>query len=207
LPKITEFLLSINPIKLKKIKAQEIIELFENLHLIIKAGVPLSVGLKDLEESIENKKLKSVLKDIHFSINSGMSISDSFKRHESVFGPVITTLIKVGEETGNLDKVLKDSANYLARIEDIKSKTKQALIYPGFTFITVLGSMIFWMVYVLPQIIEAFKNFNMELPLMTKILIAMSEFTRKYIVFIILGIIIAIGILNFLRKTNPKVKL
>lgn len=206
LPKVLDILYSINPFKFRRIKAQEIIELFENLHLIVKSGIPISVGLRDLEESIQNKKLKAVLKDMHASINSGMSISDSFKKHEDVFGPIITTLIKLGEETGNLDKVLKDSANYLARIEDIKSKTKQALIYPTFTFFTVLGSMIFWMVYVLPQIIEAFKNFNMELPLMTKILIAMSEFTRKYIVFIIIGMIISFGILKFLKKTNFKVR-
>ena len=207
LPKVLDFLYSINPIKFKKIKAQEIIELFENLHLIVKAGVPLTSGLKDLEESIENKKLKSVLKDIHNAINNGVSISDAFKRHENIFGPVITTLIKIGEETGGLDKVLKDAANYLGRIEDIKSKTKQALIYPGFTFVAIFGTMIFWMVYVLPKMIEAFKNFNIELPITTRILIAMSDFTRKYIVFIIIGIIILFGVLKFLRKTNPKVKL
>ncbi|MFN3788269.1 MAG: type II secretion system F family protein, partial [Sulfurihydrogenibium azorense] len=109
LPKILDILYSINPLKFKKIKAQEIIELFENLHLIVKAGVPLTSGLKDLEESTENKKLKSVLKDIHNAINNGVSISDAFKRHENIFGPVITTLIKVGEETGGLDKVLKDA--------------------------------------------------------------------------------------------------
>lgn len=207
LPKILDILYSINPLKFKKIKAQEIIELFENLHLIVKAGVPLTSGLKDLEESTENKKLKSVLKNIHNAINNGVSISDAFKRHENIFGSVITTLIKVGEETGGLDKVLKDAANYLGRIEDIKSKTKQALIYPGFTFFAISGIMIFWMVYVLPKMIEAFQNFNIELPITTRILIAMSDFTRKYIVLIIIVLIILFGILKFLRKTNKKVKL
>ncbi len=206
LPKIFAILYSINPIRFKKVKAHEIIELFENLHLIIKSGVPLTSGLKDLEESIENKKLKAVLRDIGDAINNGVSISDAFKRHENIFGPVITTLIKIGEETGGLDKVLKDAANYLSRIEDIKSKTKQALIYPSFTFVAVSGTMIFWMVYVLPKMIEAFKNFNIDLPITTRILIAMSEFTRKYIILIIIFIIVLFGVLKFLRKTNPKVK-
>ncbi|MFN3788268.1 MAG: type II secretion system F family protein, partial [Sulfurihydrogenibium azorense] len=97
--------------------------------------------------------------------------------------------------------------NYLGRIEDIKSKTKQALIYPGFTFFAISGTMIFWMVYVLPKMIEAFQNFNIELPITTRILIAMSDFTRKYIVLIIIVLIILFGILKFLRKTNKKVKL
>jgi len=105
-----------------------------------------------------------------------------------------------------LEKVLKDAAVYLKRIEDIKAKTKQALIYPSFTFIAVLGSMIFWMVYVLPKMLEAFQNFNIELPITTRILIWMSEFTRKYIVFIIIFTILFFIALKILRKNNREIK-
>jgi type II secretory pathway component PulF len=123
-----------------------------------------------------------------------------------VFGDVILTLVKVGEETGGLEKVLKDAAVYLKRIEDIKAKTKQALIYPSFTFVAVVGSMIFWMVYVLPKMLEAFQNFNIDLPITTKILIWMSGFTRKYIVFIIIFTILFFIALKILRKTNKEIK-
>lgn len=190
----------------KKVKSVYIIEFLENLHLVIKSGVPLSTGLRELAEDVENKTLKQVLTDIYNRINSGESLAKAFSNHKSIFSDVIITLIKVGEETGNLEKVLKDAANYLKRIEDLKSKTKQALIYPAFTFFAVFGAMIFWMVYVLPKMIEAFQNFNMELPITTKILIVMSNFTKKYILHIIFLSILAFITLKILRKTNKKVK-
>jgi len=196
----------INPFKRKKIKAVEIVELFENLHLMIKAGVPVSVAINDLSKEMQNKHLKFILEDIYKTITSGGSLYEGFSKYKNVFGDVILTLVKVGEETGGLEKVLKDAAVYLKRIEDIKAKTKQALIYPSFTFVAVLGSMIFWMVYVLPKMLEAFQNFNIDLPITTKILIWMSEFTRKYIVFIIIFTILFFIALKILRKTNREIK-
>jgi len=196
----------INPFKRKKIKAVEIVELFENLHLMIKAGVPVSVAINDLSKEMQNKHLKFILEDIYKIITSGGSLYEGFSKYKNVFGDVILTLVKVGEETGGLEKVLKDAAVYLKRIEDIKAKTKQALIYPSFTFVAVLGSMIFWMVYVLPKMLEAFQNFNIDLPITTKILIWMSEFTRKYIVFIIIFTILFFIALKILRKTNREIK-
>jgi len=196
----------INPFKRKKIKAVEIVELFENLHLMIKAGVPVSVAINDLSKEMQNKHLKFILEDIYKIITSGGSLYEGFSKHKNVFGDVILTLVKVGEETGGLEKVLKDAATYLKRIEDIKAKTKQALIYPSFTFVAVLGSMIFWMVYVLPKMLEAFQNFNIDLPITTRILIWMSGFTRKYIVFIIIFIVLFFVTLKILRKTNREIK-
>ncbi|WP_299239137.1 type II secretion system F family protein [Sulfurihydrogenibium sp.] len=196
----------INPFKRKKIKAVEIVELFENLHLMIKAGVPVSVAINDLSKEMQNKHLKFILEDIYKIITSGGSLYEGFSKYKNVFGDVILTLVKVGEETGGLEKVLKDAAVYLKRIEDIKAKTKQALIYPSFTFVAVLGSMIFWMVYVLPKMLEAFQNFNIDLPITTRILIWMSEFTRKYIVFIIIFIVLFFAVLKILRKNNREIK-
>jgi type II secretory pathway component PulF len=196
----------INPFKRKKIKAVEIVELFENLHLMIKAGVPVSVAINDLSKEMQNKHLKFILEDIYKIITSGGSLYEGFSKYKNVFGDVILTLVKVGEETGGLEKVLKDAAVYLKRIEDIKAKTKQALIYPSFTFVAVLGSMIFWMVYVLPKMLEAFQNFNIDLPITTRILIWMSEFTRKYIVFIIIFIVLFFIALKILRKNNREIK-
>lgn len=190
----------------KKVKPVYTIEFLENFHLVIKSGVPLSTGIRDLAEDVENKTLKQILTDIYNRINTGESLYKAFSNYKSIFSDVILTLIKIGEETGNLEKVLKDAANYLKRIEDLKAKTKQALIYPAFTFFAVFGAMTFWMVYVLPKMIEAFQNFNIELPITTKILIAMSNFTKSYILHIVFLLISAFIILKILRKTNKKVK-
>lgn len=207
LPDIVGLFKVISPFKFSKIKASEIIETFENLHLIVKSGVPIVTGLRDISSSLQNKKFKAILKSIADDINSGDSISNAFMKHENIFGKVITTLIRVGEETGNLDRVLKDASEYLSKVEDLKSKIKQAMIYPTFTFVVVLGSMIFWLVYVLPKMLEAFQGFGIELPLITRIIIVVSNFIKSYLLLIIILIIIGIIVLRILRLKNKKIKL
>jgi type II secretory pathway component PulF len=205
LPKYYQYLQKINIFK-HKIKKEEVIEILDNLHLIVKSGLPLNVGLLDLAEDAENPAIKDMLLDISLKIQSGQSLSDAVKNYRDVFSDVVISLFKIGEETGNLDKTLKDAAEHLKRIQDLKSKAKQALIYPAFAFISILGAMIFWLVYVLPKIIEAFQDFNIKLPMTTIILMKMSEFTQNYILYMIFSLIILFVILKILRAKNEKVR-
>ncbi len=187
-----------------RIKTQEIIELLENLHLIVKSGLPLNTALMDLAEDSENPALKDILTDISFKIRAGQVLSQAMEKYKNIFSEVVISLIKIGEETGNLDKTLKDAAEHLKKLVDLKSKTKQALIYPAFAFFSTLGAMIFWMVYVLPKIINAFKGFGIQLPITTKILIWISDFVRSYILLGIFIIVFGIIFINILRAKNEK---
>jgi len=205
LPKYYKIISSINPFK-HKVKRQEVIEVLENLHLVVKSGLPLNTGIMDLSQDSENPALKDILMDIALKIQSGKTLSQAVEKYESVFTPVVISLFKIGEETGNLDRTLKDAAEHLKKIEDLVAKTKQALIYPAFAFFSVLGAMIFWLVYVLPKIIDAFQDFNVKLPITTIILLKMSEYTQKYIVHFIIFLLLSILILKILRKKNKKVR-
>ncbi len=205
LPKYYEYIQKLNIFK-PKIKKQEVIEILDNLHLIIKSGLPLNVGLLDLAQDAENPAVKNMLLDIALKIQSGLSLSEAVKEYENVFSAVVVSLFKIGEETGNLDKTLKDAADHLRKIEDLKAKAKQALIYPAFAFFSILGAMIFWLVYVLPKIIEAFKDFNVELPITTIILLKMSELTRNYILYMVTFVILFFIVLKIFRKKNGKIR-
>ena len=205
LPKYYEYIQKLNIFK-PKIKKQEIIEILDNLHLIIKSGLPLNVGLLDLAQDAENPAIKDMLMDIALKIQAGQPLSDAVKEYENIFSAVVVSLFRIGEETGSLDKTLKDAADHLRKIEDLKAKAKQALIYPAFAFFSILGAMIFWLVYVLPKIIEAFKDFDVKLPITTIILLKMSEFTQNYILYVIIFIFISIIVLKILRKKNEKVR-
>ena len=189
-----------------KIKKQEIIEVLDNLHLIVKSGLPLNVGLMDLARDAENPAIKDMLTDIALKLQLGMSLSEAVKSYTDIFTPVVVSLFRIGEETGNLDKTLKDAAEHLRKIEDLKAKAKQALIYPAFAFISILGAMLFWLIYVLPKIISAFKDFNIELPITTVILLKMSEFTQNYIIHVIAVIFFSLVLLKILRARNEKVR-
>ncbi len=189
---------------LYRIKKQEIIETLENLHIVVKSGIPVTNGLIDIAEDTENPALKEMLTDIAYRLQMGYTLSRAFEHYQDAFSPVVVSLIKIGEETGSLDKTLKDASEHLKRIEDIKSKTKQALIYPTFAFVSVFGAMIFWLVYVLPKIIEAFKDFNVKLPAMTIFIMYVSDFTRKYIVLIIFLALISFFLIAVFRKKSEK---
>jgi type II secretory pathway component PulF len=187
-----------------RIKTQEVIEILENLHLIVKSGMPLNTALIDLAEDSDNPAIKDMLADISFKIRAGQTLSDVLENYKNIFSEVVVSLIKIGEETGNLDKTLKDAAEHLKRLVDLKSKTKQALIYPAFAFFSTLGAMIFWFIFVLPKIIKAFKGFGIELPATTKMLIWMSDFVRHYILLAIFITVFGIIFTNILRAKNTK---
>ncbi len=205
--RLPSFFIYLNPIKiLYRIKPQEIIETLENLHLIVKSGIPVIQGLMDLAEDADNPALKELLQDMAYKVQAGYSLSRAFEAHPEVFSSVIVSLIKIGEETGNLEKTLKDAAEHLKKIQDIKAKTKQALIYPSFAFFSVLGALIFWLVYVLPKVIDAFKEFNVQLPTTTIFIMYMSEYTQKYLWITILMLIVSFIILKILRNKNEKIR-
>ena len=187
-----------------RIKRSEIIEILENLHLIVKSGLPINTALMDLAEDAENPAVKNMLTDISFKVRSGEVLSSALKKYRDIFSDVVISLIKIGEETGSLDKTLKDAAEHLRKLEELKAKTKQALIYPAFAFFATIGAMLFWMIYVLPKITNAFKNFGIELPITTKILIWSSDFIKSYILLIIGLLIFLIFMVNILRLKNAK---
>jgi len=189
---------------LYRIKKQEIIEVLENLHIVVKSGIPVTNGLIDIAEDTDNPALKEMLSDMAYRLQIGYTLSRVFEHYQDTFSPVVVSLVKIGEETGSLDKTLKDASEHLKKIEDIKSKTKQALIYPTFAFVSVFGAMIFWLVYVLPKIIDAFKDFNIQLPAMTVFIMYVSEFTRKYILLIGIFVLVLIFLVGLFRKRSER---
>lgn len=188
----------------RKIKTQEIIEVIENMHLIVKAGLPVNTALSDLAKDADNPALRDVLDDIARRIQTGMSFSKAMARHSKVFSDITVNLVRIGEETGQLDRTLKDAADHMRKVTDLVSKTKSALIYPSFALVSMIGTMVFWLVVVMPKMIEAFKSFQIELPPMTRFIMAMSKFMQNYIVHLSAGIFITIFLHLLMRRTNGR---
>ena len=191
----------------RKVKRSEIIEVLESLHLIVKSGIPLSTGIIDLAEDAQNPVLKDILYDIAFKIQSGLSLSNAVQKYRKYFSDIVITLFQIGEETGTLDQTLKDAADHLKRVDDITSKTKQALIYPAFAITAIFGAIIFWTVYVLPKLVNMFKGMGIELPFITEAFMSVSNFLIKYGIFILAGFILVVILIKVLKDRNDKVKL
>ena len=110
----------------------------------------------------------------------GMGFSDAIESHKNVFPDILIRLVRVGEETGRLEKSLSDTADHLQKMEDLSKAIKSALMYPVFAIATTTGALIFWLAFVLPKMVVTMKEMGVKLPLITKILIHISDFTQAY---------------------------
>jgi len=114
---------------LYRIKKQEIIEVLENLHIVVKSGIPVTNGLIDIAEDTDNPALKEMLSDMAYRLQIGYTLSRVFEHYQDTFSPVVVSLVKIGEETGSLDKTLKDASEHL--------KTRKYILLIGI-FVLVL---------------------------------------------------------------------
>lgn len=203
---IPNFLSSIIPKGTSNITIEDIIELIDNLHLVIKSGLPLYQGLRDLASDTDNKQFRKMLLQIAFDVNRGQSLSQAFELYKDVVGVMILNLIKIGEETGQLEATLERGSEFLKKTTALKKKAKSALIYPSFAFLAIIGAMLVWMIYVLPQMTELFEQMNLKLPPLTLFVIAMSDFFSQYIGTMIIAFITLIISYKIAHKKYQKVR-
>jgi type II secretory pathway component PulF len=187
------------------VKRLDIIECVRNLSVMLTAGIPLLSALEDSIEATENKSLKSALTDAKKEIELGLNFSDALSRQRGIFPDILVRLTKVGESTGRLDKSLTDVADHLQRIEDLSQAIKRSLFYPVFAIVTTTGAMIFWFVYVLPKIMNVIQEMGVELPFITRVLMAMSNAISTYwyvIVCVVIALAIAVQVMRTREKTR-----
>jgi len=191
----------------KKVSQDEVIELIENLQLVIRSGLPLYQGIVDLTADSDNEKFKNMLLDIADDVNSGRSFSVAFEKYKKVIGNMMLNLIKIGEETGELESTLARGVSFLKKTTALKKKAKSALIYPMFSFIAVFGAMLVWMIFVLPQMTSLFDEMDVELPTLTIVMISLSSFLANYIGYMIGGLVILVIAFKFSHTTWQEVRL
>ncbi len=198
LPKIFSFILA--PFFKPRIKKEEIIEILDNFHLIIKSGIPIQTAIEDLIKESKNPYLQKILRHISITLQNGYSLSAAIEKYRHLFTSVIVSLIKIGEQTGNLEVTLKKGADFLKKIEDIKKKVKQAMIYPSFAFVAIMTAMLVWLLYVLPKIVKVFKEMDVELPSITVFVMNVSNFLQKQIGFLFISSVLLIAMFVFLLR-------
>jgi type II secretory pathway component PulF len=187
------------------VKRLDIIECVRNLSVMLTAGIPLLSALEDSIEATENKSLKSALADAKKEIELGMNFSDALSHQRGIFPDIFIRLTKVGESTGRLDKSLTDVADHLQRLEDLSQAIKRSLFYPVFAIVTTTGAMIFWFVYVLPKIMNVIQEMGVELPVITRVLMAVSNTISSYW-YVIAGMVIALVITVLVMRTKEKTR-
>src|SRR5919197_2080265 len=171
-----------------KVKDKDLAIYTRQFSTMVDAGLPIAQCLSILSEQSDSKTLREVTSRITTEVEGGATLAESFKKYPKVFNDLFVNMLAVGESGGVLDVVLQRLSGYLEKAAKLKSKLKRAMVYP----ITIIGVaclvIIFMMVFVLPTFANMFRNMGADLPLPTKIVMWMSDMTRKYIIFILAAI-------------------
>jgi len=168
------------------------------LATMIDAGLPLVQCLEILASQQENKLLKKTLHDIRQDVEGGATFSAALKRHPKIFGALYTNMVEAGEAGGILDTILNRLAAYIEKAMILKRRVKTAMFYPATIISVAVVVVIFLLLYVIPTFQQMFAGFGATLPLPTLFVLALSNFVRAYILFIIVGIVgMVVGIRLF----------
>lgn len=177
----------------RKIPTREFLVFNQELATLLKAGMPLVQSLEILRRRVANPVFKAILDDVYERVRSGTSLSDAFESHGDLFPGVYTASLLAGEKSGSLELVIRRYVAYVKVVSGVKRKTVSALVYPLILLalsIIVVGIIV---IRVVPEFGAFYDQFGAELPLSTRVIVAVSEFAGTYFLLLILGITAAIA--------------
>ncbi len=183
-----------------RVSRVDLAEFLNNMGIQLGAGISVMDSLDEIMEDTTNKMLKMTLKFMRSDIESGQTLAAAMARHPSVFPPMITNLAQIGEETGNLDKMLLNASDHLRHMQEIISSTKRALMYPIFLIALITGAAVFWFWYVVPKLVELFQDMDVELPPLTRALMKIADWTQAYLGIAVIVVVAATALFIILRK-------
>jgi type IV pilus assembly protein PilC len=156
---------------------------------MIDAGLPIVQCLTILSEQSESKVLRPVTAAIARDVEGGSTLADAYRKYPRTFQELYVNMLQAGEAAGILDVVLQRLATYIEKASSLKRKVKSAMVYPTTIIAVAILIIIFMMTFVIPVFSTLFALLGAELPLPTKIVLAMSEFTRRYVLLILAALI------------------
>jgi type IV pilus assembly protein PilC len=169
----------------QRIASREFLVFNQELATLLKAGMPLVQSLDLLKRRVESPTFRAVLDDVHESVRSGTALSDAFAAHGDRFPSVYTASLLAGERSGNLDGVLRRYVDYAKVISTLKTKTLSALIYPSILIALSLGLVSLIMLKIVPEFADFYASFGAELPLITRVILAVSNILRDHLLIVI----------------------
>lgn len=150
------------------------------LYALSKAGVPIIRGMNQLASSTRNTMLREAIEAIVDDLESGRDLAGAMARHTDIFMPLYINLVRVGEESGRLEEAFLRLWEYLEREKKTGNQIKAAMRYPAFVILAVGVAIFILMAFVIPEFAKVYERFRLELPLPTRAIIALSEFTAAY---------------------------
>ena len=174
---------------LGRINQRDIMLFARQMATLIRAGVPILQAFQVVAESMTKPAMRALVQGLMNDVSAGASFSEAMQRHPGHFDRLFYTLVAAGEQSGTLDQMLERVATSKEKVEALKGRVKKALWYPAAVIGVGIGVTALLLIKVVPQFESLFQGFGAELPAMTRMTIAMSEFAQQYWWWGVLGII------------------
>jgi type IV pilus assembly protein PilC len=156
---------------------------------MIDAGLPIVQCLTILGEQSDSRALRQVTSTIARDVQGGSTLADAYHKHPRTFSDLYVNMLQAGEAAGILDVVLQRLATYIEKAASLKRKVKSAMVYPTTIISIAFLVIVFMMTFVIPTFSKMFAQLGAELPLPTQVVLAMSDFTQRYVLLIVAGLV------------------
>ena len=191
----------------KGVSTREFLVFNQELATLLKAGMPLVQSLDLLKRRVTSPVFRAVLEDVHDKVRSGTALSDAFAAQGDLFPRVYTASLLAGERSGNLDAVLRRYVEYTKIIQTVKSKTISALVYPAILISLAIVLVSIIVLKVVPAFSDFYATFNADLPLVTRIIVGISDFIRSEFLPLLVAIAVAVAaVLSWVRRPGQKAR-
>jgi len=184
-----------------RISTKELAVFTRQFATMINSGLPLMQCLDIQSQQADSSSFKKVLWEVMEDVESGSTLAEALRKHKNIFSDLYVNMVAAGETGGALDVVLGRLSRYLEKSAALARKIKGAMIYPAIIIGVSLLAIVVLLVFVIPVFATMFETFGGQLPLPTRIVLALSTFVKKYIIFAILGLLAAGVGVRYLRKS------
>ena len=187
--------------KPRRIKTRILVFILSELSTYIKSGIPLSEAIGIMVRETKNKKVKYILREMRYDINSGDSLSQAMMKRGNAFPPILVNMVKTAEMTGGLAESLDDMSKYFGEIEETRRQMISILTYPTLVFAFTISVVMFIMVYVIPKFVDIYATMdNTKIPPFTQFVINLSGFFKNNLIYILLIIIVILASILLLYR-------
>jgi type IV pilus assembly protein PilC len=191
-----------------KIKPAEVILFYRQLALLLESGINIVTSLELLREQASNRAFKRVMGDIIADLRSGRQLSAAMSKHPEIFSPINCRTLGIGEQTGGLETMLKQMADYMEKEAATSKGIKGALMYPAIAAVVTVVVVAVLVVFVLPAFAGLYGELGAQLPLLTRMMMSMSDMIRHNALTILLALVVIIGVaLIYFRTSSGKFNL
>ena len=185
-----------------RVKSQEVITFSRQLATLVERGITAINALQLLRDQMKNATFREILTEVINDLRRGSSLADAIAKHPNVFPPIYSRMVKISEQTGQLEDSLRQTARYMERQVGLAKKVQRVMIYPAFILILGSGVVAVMVTFTLPPLIEMFAQFNTGLPILTRILLGVGSFVSSNMLLLLVFLVMFIGLsVMFVKST------